>query len=102
MSSTLGIAVTTRDSAAHVLGVAEAARRAGIRTDIFLTGDGVHLAHHPRFPELLEAGRVGVCEVSYIARGYRGRPVDGLTDKDFVTQERNAELVERSDRYLVL
>jgi len=39
----LGICVTTRGSARHVLGLAGAAARAGIDTEIFLTSEGVHL-----------------------------------------------------------
>jgi sulfur relay (sulfurtransferase) complex TusBCD TusD component (DsrE family) len=102
MPKTLGICVTTSDNMPHLLGLARAANKAKIKTEIFLTGDGVHLTQHESFPELLEHGRVGVCEVSYIARGYRGKEVPGLPDRGFVTQARNAELVEECDRYLVL
>jgi sulfur relay (sulfurtransferase) complex TusBCD TusD component (DsrE family) len=102
MPKTLGICVTTSDNIRHLLGLARAANKTKIETEIFLTGDGVHLTQDESFPELLEHGRVGVCEVSYIARGYRGKEVPGLADKDFVTQARNAEMVEECDRYLVL
>jgi len=98
---TLGICVTTRASARHVLGLASAATRAGISTEIFLTGEGVHLMRHGRFQELLALARVSVCDVSYRAAGLQGEGAAGLTDKDFVTQWRNAEMVERCDRYLV-
>jgi hypothetical protein len=60
------------------------------------------LTQGPRFSELLEVARVGVCEVSYIANGYKGKTVPGLVDKDFVTQMRNSEMVEKCDRYLIL
>lgn len=102
MVEKLGICVATRDNMSHVLGIAKAAKRAGKFTDIFLTGDGVHLTQDARFSELLEAARVGVCEVSYIACGYKGKAVPGLVDKDFVTQMRNAEMVETCGRYLIL
>ena len=102
MSKTLGICVTNAHNMPHVLGLARAAKKAGIKAEIFLTGEGVHLTQDPWFPELLEHGRIGVCEVSYIDRGYQGREVPGLVDKDFVTQARNAELVENCDRYLIL
>jgi hypothetical protein len=102
VSATLGICVTTRQNTHHVVGLAQAAAKAGVSTDVFLTGDGVHLIGHRRFPELLAAARVGVCEVSYKAEGYGGEEVPGLGDKDFVTQWRNAEMVQRCDRYLVL
>lgn len=102
MPKTLGICVTTSNSMPHLLGLLRAANKAAIKTEIFLTGDGIHLTQDLRFPELLEHGHVGVCEVSYIERGYRDEEVPGLVDKDFVTQARNAELIAECDRYLVL
>jgi len=102
MVENLGICVATRDSMAHVLGLAKAAKRAGKHTEVFLTGEGVHLTHQPGFSELLAVARVGICEVSYIANGYKGKGIPGLVDKDFVTQMRNAEMVEKCDRYLIL
>jgi hypothetical protein len=87
---------------AHLLGLARAASRVGTDTEVFLTGEGVHLTQDTRFPELLDVARVGVCEVSYHAYGYKGVEVPGLVYKDFVTQGRNAEMVEECDRYLVL
>ena len=102
MFEKLGICVATRDNMSHVLGLAKAAKRAGKNTEIFLTGEGVYLTQDPRFSELLEVARVGVCEVSYIANGYKGKAVPGLVDKDFVTQMRNSEMVEKCDRYLIL
>jgi predicted peroxiredoxin len=102
MLEKLGIAVATRENIDHVLGLARASGKAGKKTEVFLTGEGVHLTQAPRFPELLEVARVGVCETSYIARGYRGKEVPGLVDKDFVTQARNAEMVDECDRYIVL
>jgi hypothetical protein len=50
----------------------------------------------------LAHGHVSVCEVSYVANGYKGKVVPGLRDKDFVTQGRNAEMVEECQRYVVL
>ena len=102
MTEKLGICVVTRDNMPHVLGLAKAAERAGKHTEIFLTGEGVHLTQEPNFSELLEVARVGICEVSYIANGYKDKPVPGLVDKDFVTQMRNAEMVAKCDRYLIL
>ena len=101
MVKKLGICVVTRNHMSHVIGLAKAAKRAGKFTEIFLTGEGVHLTQEENFLELLEVTRVGVCEVSYIANGYKGKKVPGLVDKDLVTQIRNAEMVERCDRYLI-
>ena len=98
----LGICVTTRESTRHVLGLAGAAARAGVSTEIFLTGEGVHLVRDRRIQELVAAARVSVCDASFRAAGLDGEDITGLTDKDFVTQWRNAEMVERCDRYLIL
>jgi len=102
MSEKLGICISTRDNMHHVLGLAKAAKAVGKQVEIFLTGDAVHLTQDAHFSELLDAGRVAVCEVSYIANGYKGKEVPGLVDKDFVTQARNAEMVEECDQYLIL
>ncbi|UCH19828.1 MAG: peroxiredoxin [Deltaproteobacteria bacterium] len=102
MAEKLGICAATQGCFHHVLGLTRAAKAAGKQVEIFLTGEGVHLTQDPRFSELLEAGRVGVCEVSYIASGYQGKAVPGLVDKDFVTQARNAEMVEECERYIIL
>jgi sulfur relay (sulfurtransferase) complex TusBCD TusD component (DsrE family) len=108
---TLGICVSTRAAMDHVVGLARAARKAGKEVRIFFTGEGVQLTQDPRFGELLEIaktgssrqhGQVGVCEVSYMANGLHGKAVPGLRDKDFVTQGRNAEMVEECERYVVL
>ena len=45
---------------------------------------------------------MSVCDASFRAAGLDGEDVTGLTDKDFVTQWRNAEMVERCDRYLIV
>jgi sulfur relay (sulfurtransferase) complex TusBCD TusD component (DsrE family) len=95
----------------HVVGLARAARAAGKEVRIFFTGEGVHLTQDPRFPELLDVaktgssrphGQVAVCEVSYLANGLKGKVLAGMRDKDFVTQGRNAEMVEECERYVVL
>jgi sulfur relay (sulfurtransferase) complex TusBCD TusD component (DsrE family) len=111
MTGTLGICVATKSRMEHVVGLARAARAAGKEVRIFFTGEGVHLTNDPRFPELLDVARAGsaqahgqvsVCEVSYMACGLTGKATSGLRDKDFVTQGRNAEMVEECERYVVL
>ncbi len=101
-SRSLGICVTTRESTRHVLGLARAAAGAGISTEVFLTGEGVHLVSDRRFHEVAASARVSACDVSFRTAGLDHDDVDGLSDKDFVTQWRNAEMVERCDRYVVL
>jgi len=99
----LGLCVTTTRSADCLFGLVEAAGRAGLSTQVFFTGDGVALLADERFPKLLQkAEAVAVCEVSARQRGIEPGSVAGLRDRDFATQARNAELVDSSDRYLVL
>jgi len=102
MAQRLGICVTTKNSFRHVIGIAEAAKNSGRKVDIFFTGEGVHQSQQADFTKLLEFAKVAICEVSYIANGYKGIEIPGLGDKDFVTQARNAEMVDECDRYLVL
>ncbi len=102
MTQKLGIAVTTRNSFPHVLGLTRAAREEGKETEVFITGDGVFQTQEKEFPEIVANARVGICEVSYINRGFAGVAIDGLNDKDFVTQGRNAEMVDECDRYIIL
>lgn len=99
---TLGICVATRSQIGHVIGLAKAAKASGKTVEVFFTGEGVHLTHDPRFAELVGTGRLTVCEVSYIANGFKGQAVEGVGFKDFVTQARNAEMVEKCERYVVL
>ena len=111
MTETLGICVATKGRMEHVLGLTRAARKVGKEVRIFFTGEGVHLTKDPRFPELLDVARAGssqphgqvaVCEVSFMACGLTGKESSGLRDKDFVTQGRNAEMVEDCARYVML
>jgi predicted peroxiredoxin len=102
MEQSLGICVASRNHMQHVLGLATAAHMAGKQVEIFFTGDGVHLTQDQRFGALMQLARVGVCEVSYIANGYKGKETFGLGDKDFVTQARNAEMVAECDRYVIV
>jgi len=102
MMRSLGICAATGENMAHILGLARAARDKEIHVEIFLSGEGIHLTQDPRFESLLECGRVGVCEVSYLAAGFEKDALEGLSDKDFVTQLRNADMVANCTRYLVL
>lgn len=102
MGRTLGICVATRNHMQDLLGIAAAAHDAGHAVEIFFTGDGVHLTQDPRFSDLMRLAQVTICEVSYLANSYRNKEFHGLSDKDFVTQARNAEMVSECDRYLII
>jgi hypothetical protein len=102
MPETLGICVATLNAFEHLMGITLAANRADKKVKIFLTGEAVHITQNERFPDLVQLAKVGVCEVSYLANGFKDKEIAGLTDKDFVTQAANAEMVEECDRYLIL
>jgi len=102
MAQRLGICVSTKNSFKHVAGIARAAKNENIAVEIFFTGEGVHQSQEKDFTMLLDYAKVAVCEVSYIANGYKGMKIPGLGDKDFVTQARNAEMVDECDRYIIL
>jgi hypothetical protein len=57
----------------------------------------------PQFKELVGKAKLSVCDVSFRANGLHGREdeVPGVGFKDFATQAKNAEMLARSDRYLV-
>jgi hypothetical protein len=102
MAKTLGICVSTKKCFNHVIGIAQAAEKEGVEVEIFFTGEGVHQSQEADFTTLLDYAKVAICEVSYIANGYKGVEIHGLGDKDFVTQARNAEMVDECDRYIIL
>jgi peroxiredoxin family protein len=102
MASTLGICVATDRNMPHVIGLAKAAKTAGKEVRIFFTGDGVNLTQDPRISELVGVAKMTLCEVSFNGRGYKGKEVPGFGFKDFATQEKNAEMVEQCERYIVL
>jgi len=102
MAESLGICVSTRNNFDHVLGLAKAAQKAQKKVEIFFTGEGVLCTQNPMLADLIKIVHVTICEVSYFANGYKGVEIPGLGDKDFVTQARNAEMVEECDRYVIL
>jgi predicted peroxiredoxin len=100
MADRLGILVTSDRHFDHVLGLTEAAAKAGKEVSVFFTGEGVKLSKNPDFGRLPAVAKVDLCEVSYKANGLEG-DVAGLNFKNFATQAKNAEMIEDSDRYLV-
>ncbi len=97
----LGIMVANRDSLEHLLALVAAAARKGVEVEIFLTGEGVLLTQDPRFAELAGRARLALCEVSFRALGLEGE-VPGMGFKDFATQARHAEMLEKYPHYVML
>lgn len=97
----LGIMVRGTDYLDYVINTAKAAHKKGIEVQIFFTGKGVLLTQEERFKELVDCAKLYVCDVSFRANGLEGKEVPGVGFKQFVTQARNAEMIEECDRYLV-
>ena len=99
--SKLGIMVRDTNYLEYVINTAKAAHKKGIKVEIFFTGRGVLLTQDQRFKELVGMASLYVCDVSFRANGLEGKEVPGVGFKQFVTQARNAEMIEECDRYLV-
>ncbi len=97
---TLGIFVCTPKYFDHVMGLSQAAARAGVTVRIFFSGEGVALTQHPAFADLTRIAQVKLCDVSYRRLGYEGL-APGLEKKDHSNQLEHALIVAESDRYLV-
>ena len=100
MAETLGMLVTTERHLDYVLKLTDAALARKKKVEIFFTGKGALLTQHPDFEKLVGRARLSVCDISFRAMGLAG-PVPGLGFSDFVTQARNAEMIETCDRYVV-
>jgi hypothetical protein len=100
MSELLGIMVGTDKYFDHVISLTNAAHDKGKKIEIFFTGAGVKLTQDPRFKELVGKAKLSVCDVSFRGFGLSGE-VPGVGFKDFATQARNAEMINKCDRYVV-
>lgn len=102
MTQSLGILVTSDKHLDHVLNLTRAASAKGKEVRLFFTGKSVLLTQKEAFKELVGKGKLYVCDVSFRANGLEGKEVPGVGFKEFVTQARNAEMIEECDRYLVM
>ena len=101
MADKLGILVSSDKNLGYVINLTTAAKDKGKEVEIFFTGKGVLLTQSPDFQKLLGKARMSLCDVSFRSLGLKG-DVPGLGFKDFATQAKNADLIEKSDRYVVL
>ncbi len=101
MAEKLGILVSSDKHIDYVVNLARAASQKGKEVELFFTGKGVLLTQLPDFKELVGKAKMTLCDVSFRALGLEG-DVPGLGFKDFATQAKNADLIEESDRYVVL
>jgi predicted peroxiredoxin len=100
MGNKLCILVSSDRHLDYVIGLTAAAHEKGKEVEIFFTGNGVRLTQSPDFSKLVGKARLAVCDVSFRSHGLKGE-VPGLGFKDFATQAKNAEMVEKCDRYVV-
>ncbi len=100
MNEKLGILVSSDKYLDYVIRLTDAAHAKNKEVEIFFTGKGVLLTQFPEFKELVGKATMSLCDVSFRALGLEGE-VTGLGFKDFATQAKNADLIEKSDRYLV-
>jgi predicted peroxiredoxin len=95
----LGILVNTDKNLEHILGICEAAKKAGVKVSIFIMDDGCYLT---KKPELLALGKKGVniamCDHSYREKGF----TEALAEVKHGSQFDHALIAHECDRYVVL
>jgi hypothetical protein len=102
MAEKLGLFISSNKNLRHVIGICRAAEAAGKEVTLFFSHKGVLLTQEPEFKELIGCGKKSLCHVGFEANGLTGKPVPGMTEKDFTSQMYNVEMVEQMDRYIVL
>ncbi len=101
MAKKLGILVSSDEHLGHLLGIVEAANKAGVEVTVFLTAYGVLLTQQPDFAKLEGKAQVSLCNVGFESFKL-SKPVPVVKDEDFATQMRHAMMIEECDRYIVL
>lgn len=107
MKKTLGIYVNSDQHWKHLLGIVKAAVAKGIQINLFFTYKGVLITKQPEFRELADAvnghGKMSLCLHSWNELNLGDdHTIPGISENDFATQVRHAELIDEMDRYLVL
>jgi len=100
MAESLGILVNSDKFLDYAVKLTDAAHAKGKDIRIFFTGQGVLLTKKEDFSKLVGKAKITVCDVSYRSWGLSG-DVPGVGFKDFVTQAKNAEMIDECDRYIV-
>ena len=100
MADTLGILVNTDKHLDYLINLTKAAYGKGKLVLIFFTGNGVKLTQSNEFSKLVGMAELSICSESFNKFGFAG-DIPGVDSDGFVTQQKNLELISRSDRYLV-
>lgn len=103
----LGIFVTCPQNMRHILGLTQAAIRAGKEVMVFFTFKSVHLTKSPEFWELaqlIKTDNLAICTDSYICEGFDHEKdiPRGLIDKQMRTQAFNGAMLEQCAKYIVM
>ena len=103
----LAIFVTSPQNMRHVVGIAEAAKKAGKQPMIFFTYKSIHLTKDSRFKALAEmCGQedIAICADSYTCEGYDSAAdiPAGLNDKQMRTQAFHGAQLDECGKYIVL
>jgi predicted peroxiredoxin len=97
----LGILVCTDKYLDHVLGVTKAAKEAGKEVKIFFTANAVFLTQDPEFSELLKHAEVSICDKTYKGFDLHETYKEKIEGVEHVAQEKNSEIAEEVDKYVV-
>lgn len=103
----LAIFVTSPQNMTHVVGIAEAAAKAGKQPMIFFTYKSIHLTKDARFAPLAKLcgeENLAICADSYTCEGYDSEKdiPAGLTPKQMRTQAFHGALLDECGKYIVL
>ena len=98
---TIGILVRDDKYFDYLKSFCSAAFDKGYKVQVFFSGKGVLLTQYSDFGTLINWVTPYVCEVSYRSHNLGGKELPGVGFKQFVTQARNAEMLDECDRYLV-
>jgi len=103
----LAIFVTSPQHMRHVIGLANAAEKAGKKPMIFFTYKSIHLTKDPRFKVLAEKcgeDNIAICADSYTCEGYDAAAdiPAGLSGKQMRTQAFHGALLDECGKYIVL
>lgn len=103
----LAIFVTSPQNMRHVVGIAEAADKAGKKPMIFFTYKSIHLTKDPRFEALANLcgeENIAICADSYTCEGYDSVAdiPAGLNDKQMRTQAFHGAQLDECGKYITL
>ena len=101
MPQTLGILVTSDIHWDDIFQLTKAAVTQGRKVVLYLAGNGVLLVHEPMFEMISNKAVIYVCRESCKVNGL-GETIKGISADQIVTSEKQAEIIEGCDRYLVL